>query len=192
MFSVLIIGGFGVGRLTGSLVRLPIVDVRFGSEVPHNVEQTRGALPGGDEVVLMLITSSHCAYCTDAELASLVREAAVSLRRAALGHEATLVSIGVALNWIPGEGWRFLERIMNFDEVVIGRNWLNSKIVELGWSYPDAEMTIPQIVVYKQTVVAPVESRRASISRPEVIVRVIGPDAIRRWVEAGCPFEWKS
>ncbi len=189
--SVLIIGGFSVGQLVRR-VSLPIVSVRFRSEVPYNVEQTKGKLRSGHEVVMVFIGSPHCGFCTSPEMAPLVREAAVSLRERAASDDATPVFVGVATSRVPGEGWKFLERILNFDEVVIGRNWLNSELVELVWSSPSAHAATPQIIVYRQNVVAPSENVRASISREAPTIRVTGIGEIRRWVDAGCPLEWSS
>lgn len=188
-FALLIVGGVSAGQVA---LRLPWpnVDVRFASEVPFNAEQMKGKLPRGREVVMVFIGSPECSFSTHPETAQLVREAAVSLRERATLDDAALVSVGVSANWVPGEGWRFLEGILNFDEVVIGRNWLNSRVVELGWSHPSAVMGTPQIIVYRQDVVPPTDLGRASTAREEPTVRVTGVEAIRRWVEAGSPLEW--
>ncbi len=191
ILSILIIGGISVGHFAKPL-SLPIVDVRFTSEVPYNADRATGKRPSGHEVVMVFVGSPKCGFCNHPEMAPLVREAAESLRERAASDDATLVSVGVSPNWVPGEGWRFLARIMNFDEVVIGRSWLNSEVVELGWSYPNADVATPQIIVYRQNVVRPSETVRASISREAPTVRATGIDGIRGWVEAGCPLEWRN
>lgn len=141
---------------------------------------------------MAFIGSPNCGVCNDPALAPLVRRAADNLRQNAAEDDATLVSVGVSPNWVPGEGWRFLSRIMNFDEVVIGRQWFNSKVVELVWSDPTAVGMTPQIIVYRQFVVPHSDTVRASISRETPIVRASGLDGIRRWVEAGSPLLWRN
>jgi len=188
---LLVVVGFSVGRLIRRLP-LPIVDIRFASEVPFNVAQPNGELPPGEEVeelVMVFVGASRCGFCTSPEMAPLVRRAAASLRERAANEGATLVSVGVAVDWVPGEGWRFLERILNFDEVVIGRQWLNSEVVELVWGLRPADPVTPQIIVYRQKTVPPSKFVRASISRGRPIKRVAGLGGIRGWVDTGCPLE---
>jgi len=189
--AILIIVGLSVGHLARRKSP-PIVDVRLTSEVPFNADPATGKRPSGPEVVMVFIGTPTCGFSTDPRLAPLVRKAVSSLRERVASVGLPLVSVGVSSNWVPGEGWRFLERIMDFDEVVIGRNWLNSKVVELGWSFPNAAVGTPQIIVYRQSVVSPSEADRASISREAPTIRVTGLDEIQRWVEAGCPLEWSS
>jgi hypothetical protein len=190
--STLIIGGLSVGHFARRLP-VPVIDIRFGSEIPLNVAETWGIPSSGPEVVMAFVGSPNCGFSTDPEVAQLIREAAACLRERATSLEASLVSVGVSPVWIPGEGWRYLERIMNFDEVVIGRNWLNSEIVDLAWAHSNARVATPQIIVYKQRVVLSSESEtgRTSISREAPTVRVTGKDEIGPWVEAGCPLDWR-
>jgi hypothetical protein len=186
---VLIVGGFAAGAL-GKHVPLPEIDVRIRSEIPVNVG--RGALPSGSEVVMVFVGTPSCVYCRRPETTELVRKVAAKLRATAAAEDAGLVSVGVAPDWIPAQGWRFLHRILNFDEVVVGRNLMNSELVELVWSDPRAVIGTPQIMVYRQTVVPPSPSGfvRAAIRREPPTVRVTGLEEIRSWVEAGCPLDW--
>lgn len=187
--AILVVGGFAFGLQIRRLP-LPIVDIRFASEVPHNVEHSGRNLASGEEVVMVFVGSATCGFCTSPRMAPLVREAAASLRERATSEDAALVLVGVAMDWVPGQGWRFLQSILNFDEVVIGRRWLNSEVVELVWDFPTAEAATPQIIVYRQTVVPPSEFVRASISREEPAIRVAGLKRIQSWVDAGCPLDY--
>lgn len=145
------VGGLA-GRWLARSVPLPRVDIRFASEVPYNADRTTGKRPGGREMVMVLVASPSCGACRHPDLAPMFQEATESLRATAASDGMPLITVGVSPNWVPAEGWRFLADIMNFDEVMIGRSWLNSELVELGWSYQDADVATPQIIVYEQEV----------------------------------------
>lgn len=189
--SALILGGVTCGHLA-KRTPFPIIDVRFGSEVPYNADRETGQKPEGNELVMVFVGSPTCGASTDPAVARLVREAADHLRARSVGEDARMVSVGVSLNWVPGEGWRYLSRIMNFDEVVIGRSWVNSELIELVWEYPHAIAATPQIIVFRQNVTPPSDTVRASLRRETPTVWATGPNGIRDWAEAGYPLSWRN
>lgn len=191
LLFILVVVGVALGRLIREAPR-PTLDVQFGSEVPQGVTDMNGDLPNGSELVMVYLGTPTCGYCTRPEMAPMVRDAAATLRATAMEEGVHFVTVGVSANWVPGQGWRFLDDIMDFDEVVIGRSWLNSEVVALGWDHPGVDVVTPQIIVYRQSVVAPSDSTRGSISREAPLVRVSGLPVIQRWVDAGCPLEWRN
>src|SRR5690606_33057748 len=88
------------------------------------------------------------------------------------GIQVTL--IGVALDWDINAGLRFLQSAGRFDEISVGRNWLNSHAVSHIWRDLPGPPVIPQIVVVDRTV--RVDNDFITISIDSVVSRVVGVD----------------
>ena len=113
----------------------------------------------------------------------LLLNAALSLLRdSADGIGARFSSVGVALDWTPSAGIGWLKGIADFDEIIAGREWVNLGAIAYVWRDSSAVPALPQLVVLARTV--RLENNRIVASQPQPILRLLGEQAIRAWVEA--------
>jgi hypothetical protein len=107
------------------------------------------------------------------ELISAVPRLLDSLRTAAAARGHLFSTIGVSTD-SPPRGIDWLKRFGDFDEVVVGRNWMNTAIVQYVWSDRADMAGMPQILLVEHRV----QSTPRSI--------VVGQDrVVRRWYGAG-------
>jgi len=88
----------------------------------------------------------------------------------------------VALDWTPSAGIGWLKGIADFDEIIAGREWVNLGAIAYVWRDSSAVPALPQLVVLARTV--RLENNRIVASQPQPILRLLGEQAIRAWVEA--------
>jgi hypothetical protein len=120
----------------------------------------------------------------DITMATLVDEARVATRRFARRAGYHFVGIGVALDWVVDDGVRKLSKLGDFDEVIVGGNWMNTGIrLFVGTRGP--ELTIPQIVVFLQERTVSREGVEAGPLRE--LRRVVGLPEMMAWKDAGHP-----
>lgn len=97
----------------------------------------------------------------------------------------SFASLGVAMDWSVPQGVEFLRGTSSFDEIVVGRNWANSAVIDLIWSKPEARTGVPQVVVYERSVKIDSAAFDITYSDREVLRRLTGADEIVEWVKAG-------
>jgi len=108
------------------------------------------AEPDGPTVRFVYIGSSHCGGCKAPGLRQALADARDAARRWAEEHGYAFVHTGVSTDVELDRGWQFLADNGRFDEVLIGRGWLNQGIVAFVASFPDDPLALfgePQLVV---------------------------------------------
>lgn len=108
----------------------------------------------------------------------LIADARTAMRSLAASSGYLYSTVGISIAWDVEEGLRQLAQFGHFDEVVVGRNWLNTGIgtyVRPGGDVP----SVPQIGMFLQTV--NVSTRPAQIGQPRSVFRVRGIDEVRFW-----------
>jgi len=132
--------------------------------------------PEGPTVRLVYLGSSTCGPCRAPEVKQAIAAARDAARGWAREHRHDFVFTGVATDPDIGRGWQFLSENGSFDEVIIGRGWLNLGITTFVTPYPDdplAALGMPQLVVL-------VEDRRfegakvRTVRAPVVVFRSLG------------------
>lgn len=186
-----ILGGGATGVLLQRFTRFTWESPTH-SRLPFNADRTTGRRPGGEEIVFAFVGTPKCSASRNPALAPMMREALNCLRVRHTPEDVPVIAVGISPIWETSEGSRFLLDILEFDEISVGRSWLNSELVDLAWRDPIAEVATPQVIVHRQTVVHPGDAIRASIVRDQPVVRATGLIGIQRWVDAGLPFGWRS
>ena len=118
----------------------------------------------------------------DQELRRVVDSARSVLRTQASRLGYLFSTVGVSDDWNVRRGLQSLRDLGPFDEVVVGRNWLNSGIkryVDVGGN----AAAVPQIVVSIQHVRT--DTLPFQYGEMTTVRRLIGGTAIRQWRAAG-------
>ncbi|MGB3543837.1 hypothetical protein [Rubrivirga sp.] len=147
---------------------------------------------GGTELVMVYVGATSCGPCHSPELKSALEMAKVALAERAEREGKTFVAVGVAIDYIVEEGIEFLASSGRFDEIVVGRNWLNSASLAHLWrseGVEDRMVGLPGVVVFEQQVSF---GETVEASEPRYLVELMGADDIPAWAEAGAPLECRS
>jgi len=154
----------------------------------------------GTETVLVFISSAHSRANADANFARCVRELKSALRAKSDSSGTGFAAVGVAIDWEPTVGWAYLVGgvaesgdtvdLGPWDEVHVGRNWRNAVVVQYVFRSTREGMVqeglplavVPQLILLRRTVVQ--RSDGLDFGDDEVVVRLMGGDAMCDWLEA--------
>lgn len=93
----------------------------------------------------------------------------------------------MALDYELEEGLAFLKDVGPFDQVILGRDFNNSAVLDfLSNGGDDVVLGIPQVVVYERTIVR--RGYTMTSGRPHILARIPGI-GIPLWVKAGAKLE---
>jgi hypothetical protein len=132
----------------------------------------------GREVVLVFIASSSCPGAKDPRLPEALADIQNHLRREAGEQGSTFVSIGVSLDWDIEKGIKLLRRFGAFDEIAVGRSWMNGAALKYIWEDLPGAASIPQVLLVERTVT---QDRAIFVGGERVRFRKVGAEAIVRW-----------
>lgn len=191
-----------VRGLVGASLVLPMVaaaamGVRYHSRreaelnaAPHAAVRpaTRLQLTSGAarrERLIVVIASSSCAAARAPGFSDTVRAVLRAAANAARDSGFVTVTLGVATDPTPRVGLRFLESLGPFDEIALGRSWLNSSAIRLMWRDHGGPPTVPQIVFLDRAV--DVDSSTIRIGADSMVGRLVDMDAMRRYLTVARP-----
>ena len=141
----------------------------------------------GNELAFVYISATNCGFCRAPGIKAAVLQAKSILAARAAAERRPFSATGVALDYDIEAGLAFLKDVGPFDEVILGRDWNNSAVLDLlSNGGEDVVLGIPQVVVYERMI-----SRRGytmSTGRPHVLARIPGT-GIPLWVKAGATLE---
>jgi hypothetical protein len=142
-------------------------------------------LPTKPQLLALYVGASWCGPCLTPEMKVAVHRMKPLLARRATETGRVFAAIGVALDWTISDGLTFLQPLEEYDEVVVGANWTNLVAVRYIWADSTATPGLPQVILLERTV----EPGKSGIAvGPErVVKRIVGADAIERWVAQGAP-----
>ena len=109
-------------------------------------------LPDGDQVVVVYVTASWTRGESDPSFRSQVKTLLEALRREAGQRSVALSLVGASLDMDPQEGLKYLRRIGQFDQVVVGAGWINWIAVEYFWRDHPGLPAVPQLLVLRRHV----------------------------------------
>jgi hypothetical protein len=138
-----------------------------------------------EQIRMVLIGSSACGAHRNESLREAIETVKQSLAERFTGEGTQFASTGVALDWQIAAGIDFLGAFGEFDEVIIGGNWLNSGAVRDIWRDFPGSSVVPQVVVVKRSVT--VSSSTISVGEEEFVARLAGAEQIMQWVDQGVP-----
>lgn len=143
----------------------------------------------GRYLLAFVFVSSECGFSTLPQTRRALRALPDSLREAH-GAEFTSVSvIGVTIDKDVDTGLRFLREIERsgqvFDEISVGRSWLNEHVLRFVWREGMATANLPQVVLVERHVDVTRYPRHIATERDSVLLNLTGSKAISEWVGKG-------
>lgn len=140
------------------------------SELPAN------PFPSFDtRLVAAYIGSPTCGPSNHPDLPKLLQTVRTHLTAYAEAQQQGVHFVGVAISRSPADGLKHLERMGPFDELAAGGRWHSLAFRGLRAMLGGAAAT-PQLVLYQETE-----------DRSWLLLRLVGLDRIRQWVQAGMP-----
>ncbi|GIW51696.1 MAG: hypothetical protein KatS3mg081_1051 [Gemmatimonadales bacterium] len=136
-----------------------------------------------EELLAVLVISSDCRY--DAAFPNAIERLKVTLARRARATSRTFAAIAVVVDWSPRNAARFIKQFGQFDEILLGRNWLNTGVVRYVWRDLPGPPQVPQVIVVKRRV--EVSERSIHVGGEAEVVRKLGTTEILEWVEQNLP-----
>ncbi len=173
--------GIAVGhRLWQSLASRPFLDPRIdrignsGAFVPRLTPVGKE----GSEILVVLIGSSRCAASRQPVLVAAMKALRERIVGVAAKNGMQVAFVGVALDDNLSTGLKWLVSVGPFDEIGVGRNWLNSYMIHLVHRDLPGDAAIPQLIVIRRAV----SSTRAGtvlVGSDDIVAREVGLDGIR-------------
>jgi hypothetical protein len=144
------------------------------------------AVQNGSEVVMFYLSSGDCGACAAPELPAIVKGLKVTLREYALQKGMGFSAVAVGVQHSPYAAVDHLRKFGKFDELGVGRSWLNSLAVDYISQRVPGTPAIPQVLVIRRNVEGPPRIL-FRISDEQVLARYVGIDELRRWLNRGAP-----
>jgi hypothetical protein len=136
----------------------------------------------GHELTLIVVGSSICGGAQDPRLIDGVRRLRTQVEKVARERGERSVSIGVALDYSLPKGLNWLARFDAFDEVVVGRNWLNMAAERYFWQRADGKAGVPQVIVTSRSI-DETHEKRLHVGEERVLATFAGVDAILKGLD---------
>jgi hypothetical protein len=153
----------------------------------------RIGLGSGRQLVAYVMVSSKCAACNSSEVKDAIR----GLRQALGDHHRETyrrVSIvGVAVDG-PRDGLSYLEKVGldAFDEIDIGRGWLNEQVVRHIWRDNASQAEVPQIILVERRMAATLTPLSLQFGSDSLLRVVLGKRDLIHWLAHGTPTNYAT
>jgi hypothetical protein len=143
----------------------------------------------GPELVLVFIGSSTCGPSNQPGLPEKVEEIKLLLQARARADSQAFTTIGIARDWDVEAGIGHLRRFGRFDEVIAGRNWINTGLLRYVWEDVPGQAATPQLLVLERRVVdrRTPEAAEGVIRDERLVTRKVGSAEIARWLAQNAP-----
>jgi hypothetical protein len=92
----------------------------------------------------------------------------------------SFATVGIALDWQIDKGVQLLERFGPFDEIHVGRSWINAGALRYIWQNLPGEASVPQIVIVEREIA---KGRSLEVTGERVRIRKVGARQIIAWSE---------
>lgn len=139
------------------------------------------ALSDTVERVVVFIASSDCSGVRMPGVVGYVNDIVDNERHLAKQLGEAFVAVGVAIDPSVDDGIRLLSRFReDWDEVVVGRGWLNTAVRDYVWEGIPGHAGIPQVLVVRRSVRLDGGVR---IESEEILSRRAGGVPIKQWAE---------
>ena len=137
----------------------------------------------GDEIVAVFIGSSTCGATRRSGLPAAWDSLAKELASQATARGESFTTVGVAVDWDPVVGIKFLTGFSRFDEVSAGNNWLNMGAVQYIWRGVPGLPSIPQVLVIERHVTE--GTTTMDVGSDHLLARRVGWKEIMDWTQRG-------
>jgi len=145
----------------------------------------------GRHLVALVFLSSHCGFCTEKQMKAGLRKMRSALLAANAYKYSKISVVGIAVDQDIHDGFDYLAKLGPigevFDEVSIGRGWLNQFVTEIVWREGIGQPSTPQVVLLTHLVNASNFPRFIDIGQDSVVRVIRGRDSLLAWISAGTP-----
>jgi hypothetical protein len=147
------------------------------------------AAPAGAELVMIYIGASTCRSSNRPGLPGAVEQLKLRLAERARSGGRSFTTLGIARDWDTQAGIRHLGRFGRWDEVIAGRNWVNTGLLRYMWEDLPGSAETPQVVIVDRRLVSrrSPEAADGLVRDERVVARKIGDVEIERWLAQGAP-----
>ena len=137
----------------------------------------------GKELMMVLVGASFCGAQRQPGFPQQVEDAKLSLQRQAAASGRQFSALAVSLDWKTADALAFLEHFGEWDQMSIGRNWLNEGAIRYVWREMPAEPVVPQILVIERDV--EMGDQAITVRGERLVKRLQGTAAIEAWIKGG-------
>lgn len=141
--------------------------------------------PNTRQVSLVYIGSSNCDYSKKDSVKSTVIEAKQTLSSRFDTLDIQFYSVGVAVDNLPEEGYRHLQKFGPFNEILTGGGVAGLGARTYIWNELPGEATTPQILIAERKMEAQAGSNDYELRSRTLLKRVVGYNEIIRWDRNG-------
>lgn len=182
--------GLGFGLTTFGVMPIPDVHVRWRVPLMEAGRYQPVATVPGEEIVLVYVGSSKCAWSNAEELPRIVDGLKQELLARARRAEKGFTAIGVAQDAVAANGVNHLLRFGEFDEIIAGRGWANTAIQKYVYGDLPGPAGTPQVLVVARTLGH--ETGHVIVAEERILTRMVGLNEISEWAAAGAPLSVQS
>ena len=141
------------------------------------VQPRPAALTSGREWQVVVVGAASCAASNHPEVQAAIRRIIATVRMHAQMAGENVSTAGVAVDWNHATGLEFLNRIGHFDEISIGRNWMNQVAIRYIWRDLRGPGLIPQVLLISRSL--EVMNSGFLVGTDSVVKRLAGGEEIR-------------
>ena len=178
--------GLGFGLTTMGVMPIPEVRVHWRVPVAEAGRYRPVAAVPGEEIALVYVGSSTCAWSNAEQLPAIVQGLKQELLARARQAGKGFLAIGVAQDGVAANGVEHLYGFGEFDEIIAGRGWANTGIQKYVYGDLPGPGGTPQILVVARTLNH--ETGHVVVGGERVLARMVGLTEITDWAAAGAPF----
>jgi hypothetical protein len=103
----------------------------------------------------------------------------LSLRAEAMSMQ--FASMTIVQSQSVDAGLHFVRRFSRFDEVAVGRSWLNTALARYVYEQHEGAAATPQLIMVRRSG----EATGSIFTDEQVLLRLVGFEQIEQWFEAG-------
>jgi hypothetical protein len=139
----------------------------------------------GRDIVAIVIGSSQCGFSTWSKYMAVIDPMLRTLQDQARARGFGFTAVGVAVDDPADSGYAYLKRLTDFDEILTGRQWLNTGLIHFLW--PDSTITpaTPELIIVARRFDDGVLGPRGV--RTERLFFAQGVDSIMAFTKRGAP-----
>lgn len=164
---------------------LPRMNMAVSWEHPDRWQYVPSATSGSaTELALVYIGSSTCTPSNDPGLPDVVEQLKIAIQRKAAEGGRSFAAVGIARDGDAESGLRHLRKYGHFDEVMAGRGWHNIGVLKYVYQGIPGVAATPQVLVVERRVVG---GDSTAIRDEHLVVRKVGVQEIRNWLESAVP-----
>lgn len=141
----------------------------------------------GEELLLIFIGSPTCSAATDPEFPEIFAAIRSDFEAKAIYASLTPVTIGVGTGAGVEDSLDMLNRIGQWDEVMLGRGWLNGGALRYIWDTYAGPASVPQVLVLRRSLGTGGIGESIVREGEKVLVRKVGLHEIKSWRSVGSP-----